>query len=60
MFAVRNSLVEEHREQMRIDEEEEQEIEITLPPVKKGEQSSPQTAEESRRNWKSYLKISKK
>ena len=35
MFAVPNRLVEEHREQMRIDGEEEQEIEITLPPIKR-------------------------
>ena len=35
MFAVPDRLVEEHREQMRMDEEEEQEIEITLPPIKR-------------------------
>ena len=35
MFAVPNRLVEEYREQMRIDEKEEQETEITLPPVKR-------------------------
>ena len=33
MFAVPNRLVEEHQEQMRMDGEEEQEIEITLPPT---------------------------
>ena len=35
VFAVRNRLVEEHRELMRMDGEEEQEIEITLPPIKR-------------------------
>ena len=35
MFAVPDRLVEEHREQMRMDGEEEQEIEITLPPIKR-------------------------
>ena len=35
MFAVPNRLVEEHREQMSMDGEEEQEIEITLPPIKR-------------------------
>ena len=35
MFAVPNRLAEEHQEQMRIDGEEEQEIEITLPPIKR-------------------------
>ena len=33
MFAVPNRLVEEHQEQMRMDGEEEQETEITLPPI---------------------------
>ena len=35
VFAVPNRLVEEHRERMRMDGEEEQEIEITLPPIKR-------------------------
>ena len=35
MLAVPNRLVEQHRERMRIDGEEEQEIEITLPPIKR-------------------------
>ena len=35
MFAVLNRLVEVHRERMRMDGEEEQEIEITLPPTKR-------------------------
>ena len=35
MFAVPNRLAEEHQEQMRIDGEEEQEIEIMLPPIKR-------------------------
>ena len=35
MFAVPNRLVEEHRERMKMDGEEEQEIEITLPPIKR-------------------------
>ena len=35
VFAVRNRLVEEHRERMRMDGEEEQEIEVTPPPVKR-------------------------
>ena len=35
VFAVPNRLVEEHRERMRMDREEEQEIEITLPPIKR-------------------------
>ena len=35
VFAVPNRLVEKHREQIRIDGEEEQEIEITLPPIKR-------------------------
>ena len=34
MFAVPNRLVEEHQERMRMDGEEEQEIKITLPPIK--------------------------
>ena len=50
MLAVSNRLVEEHQERMRMDGEEEKEIEIPLPPIKRGEQSSRQTAEESRRN----------
>ena len=35
MFAVPNRLVEEHQEQIRIDGEEEQEIEIMLLPIKR-------------------------
>ena len=35
MFTVPNRLVEEHRERLRMDGEEEQEIEITLPPIKR-------------------------
>ena len=35
VFAVPNRLVEEHRERMRMDGEEKQEIEITLPPIKR-------------------------
>ena len=35
MFPVLNRLVEVHRERMRMDGEEEQEIEITLPPTKR-------------------------
>ena len=35
MFAVLNRLAEVHRERMRMDGEEEQEIEITLPPTKR-------------------------
>ena len=35
MLAVPNRLVEQHRERMRIDGEEEQEIEITLPTIKR-------------------------